>query len=126
MRSIALISAAVLAAFVGVAHSYIGERYILIRLFRRGNLPDLFRNSDFTKRMLRLGWHVMSVFALGFAALLAVLASSPGGEDARAVARIISATFALGGGVSLVISKGRHASWFIFWAIAALAWAGQG
>ena len=45
--------AAFLIVAVGIAHSYLGERYILIRLFRRENLPELFGSAGFTIRTLR-------------------------------------------------------------------------
>jgi len=35
---------------VGVAHSVLGERYILIRLFKREGLPKLFGGTEFTTR----------------------------------------------------------------------------
>jgi hypothetical protein len=35
---------------VGLAHSCLGERAILIRLFRRPNLPRLFGSDVFTRR----------------------------------------------------------------------------
>ena len=45
-----LIYIAVMALLVlAIAHSYLGERYILIRLFKRDNLPKLFGSDDFTK-----------------------------------------------------------------------------
>ena len=39
--------AAILIVLLGVAHSVLGERYILTRLFR-GELPKLFGSSEFT------------------------------------------------------------------------------
>lgn len=122
--NILLVIAAALVALVGIAHSYLGERYILGRLFRRGNLPDLFRKADFTKRTLRMAWHVMTVLGFGFAALLIVLASSDR-EDIRTMCQIISATFALSGLLSLVVSRARHLSWVAFFAIAGLVWIAQ-
>ena len=122
--NILLVFAAVLVALVGIAHSYLGERYILVRLFRRGNLPDLFRKADFTKRTLRLAWHVMTVLGFGFAALLIALASSSR-DDIRTVCQIISATFALSGLLSLVVSRARHLSWIAFFVIAGLVWIAQ-
>lgn len=119
--NIPLIVAAVLVALLGVAHSYLGERYILIRLFRRGNLPELFRRADFAKRTLRLAWHIMTILAFGFAALLIVLASS-GHDDIRTLLNIIAMTFALCGLTSVVISRARHLSWIVFFAVAALVW----
>ncbi|MDC7807411.1 hypothetical protein PQS31_11325 [Luteimonas sp BLCC-B24] len=50
--------AAFLAATLGVAHSILGERYILVRLFRRNNLPKLFGGTEFTTRTLRFAWHI--------------------------------------------------------------------
>ena len=119
--NIPLVIAAALAVFLGAAHSYLGERYILIRLFRRGNLSDIFRRSEFTRRTLRLAWHVTTILAFGFAALLIVLAS-PGGVDVRAMTNVIAMTFALCGVLSLAISRARHLSWIVFFAIAVLAW----
>ena len=118
--SVLLLVAAVLTVLLAAAHSYLGERYILVRLFRRSDLPKLFGGVDFTKRTLRLAWHITTVLALGFAALLVVLAS--GGGSARTEARIISTTCTLCGLVAFVGSRGRHLSWIVFWAIAALAW----
>ena len=37
--------AAILSFLLGLAHSYLGERYILTRLFRRDNLPAIFGSS---------------------------------------------------------------------------------
>jgi len=119
--NIPLVIAAALTALLGIAHSYLGERYILIRLFRRGNLSDLFRKADFTRRTLRLAWHITTVLAFGFAALLLVLAA-PGPDHLRTICRILSATFALCALVSLLFARGRHLSWIVFLAIAALTW----
>ena len=56
-------------------------------------LPKLFGDADFTKRTLRLAWHITSVLALGFAALLVGLAF--GGESPRTEGRIISAALSI-------------------------------
>ena len=119
--NIPLTIAAILTAFLGVAHSYLGERYILIRLFLRGNLPELFRRADFTRRTLRLAWHIMTILAFGFAALLFLLAS-PGRDEIRPLLNVIATTFALCGLTSIVISRARHLSWIVFFAIAGLVW----
>jgi len=66
----------------------------------------------------------MSVLAIGFAALLAMLARQQTGSDGT-IAAIIAATFAVSGLVSLVGSRGRHFSWLLLFAIAVLAWLGS-
>jgi len=48
-----LLIAASLATLLAAAHSYLGERYILIRLLRREDLPKLFGGVEFTKHTLR-------------------------------------------------------------------------
>ena len=117
--------AALLAVLLGAAHSYLGERFILIRLFRRGDLPKLFGGTEFTQQTLRFAWHVTTVAWLGLAALLLTLAM-PGAVDARAMGRIIGTTFAVSGLAALVGSRGRHLSWIVFFAIAALTFWGLG
>lgn len=103
--------AALLAACIAATHSYLGERYILIRLFRRADLPKLFGSDVFTKRTLRLAWHITSIAWLGMGAALL--------WDPR---RAIGLAFATSAVVSLVGARGRHYSWIVFAAIAALSW----
>ena len=116
-----LLAAVALAVLLAAAHSYLGERYILVRLFRREDLPRLFGDTRFTKRTLRLAWHLTSVAWVGLAGLLAVLASSPAGAG-RTEAHVIAATFAASGALALLGSQGRHLSWIVFFVIAALVW----
>ena len=116
---------AILASLLAAAHSYLGERYILIRLFRRGDLPKLFGGTQFTRQTLRFAWHITSVAWLGFAGLLVALAW-PGGVAPRVHGQVIGATFAVSGLVALVASKGRHLSWIAFLGIALLTfWASR-
>ena len=107
----ALVAAAALAVGIAIAHSYLGERYILMRLFRRADLPKLFGTDWFTKRTLRFAWHLTSVAWIGLVATLFV-------EPRVAV----SAAFGVSALASLVGARGRHYSWIVFAAIALLAW----
>lgn len=114
--------AAFLAFAVGVAHSVLGERYILIRLFRREDLPKLFGGTELTVRTLRFAWHVTSIAWWGFAGILVVLAHPP--VDARRIGMVIAATFFAHFVVALFGSRGRHLSWIVFLAIGILAFLG--
>lgn len=118
-----LLVAALLVLLVSGAHSYLGERYILTRLFRRGDLPKLFGSDEFTRRTLRFAWHITSVAWLGLAGLMLVTNASPA---ATGMAAVIAATFGTTGIIALVGSRGRHLSWIVFFAIAALVWFGRG
>jgi hypothetical protein len=115
----ARVGVAVLSVLLAGAHSFLGERYILIRLFRR-DLPHLFGGTEFTRNTLRFAWHLTSIAYLGLAAVVVLL--PPRGPAASAPAQAVAATFALSGLVALVGSKGKHLSWIVFLAIAALAW----
>lgn len=117
----ALVVAAGLTVLVSAAHSYLGERYLLRRLFRR-ELPALLGGTTFTKQVLRFAWHLTSVAWLGFGAVLLALASGP--PTPATLRAIVAATFAVHALVTLVVSRGRHLAWIAFLAIAVLAWLG--
>ena len=120
-REALLHAAAVLIFMVGLAHSYLGERYILIRLFKRTDLPQLFGSDDFTKRTLRFAWHLTTLAWWGFALLLVLIA-----DDAitpREVASVVVDLAAASGVVALIASRGRHLAWLAFFAVAGLVYA---
>jgi hypothetical protein len=118
--------AAFLTLAIGAAHSWLGERYILVRLFRRQNIPHLLGSDVFTKRTLRFAWHLTTIAWFGAAALLLVLASYPLDASARMLSGVIAATFLTSAVVALAGSRGRHLSWIVFLLIAALVWMGAG
>ncbi len=116
---IALYVAALLLGATGVAHSYLGERYLLMRLFRRNDLPKLFGSTDFTVRTLRFAWHVTTVAWLGFAAILVALAHPP--VSPSTLGLIAGGTFMVHCVIALGGSRGRHLSWVAFLAVAIIA-----
>ncbi|MEM7052518.1 MAG: hypothetical protein AAF604_22840 [Acidobacteriota bacterium] len=115
----ALLYAAAASAFLlGLAHSYLGERYLLIRLFRRGNLPKLLGGTEFTKRTLRFAWHITSVMFCSFGAILLLLTRPQ--PILTPLTWILTITFGIMGAISLIASRGRHLSWIFFLFIAAV------
>lgn len=104
--------AAILLFLIGIAHSYLGERYILIRLFRRNDLPILFGGTEFTQNTLRFAWHLTTVTWFGFAFILVSLASDR--FSIETIAGIIGVIFSIHFVVSFLFSKGRHFSWLVF------------
>jgi hypothetical protein len=113
--------AAVLVALLGLAHSVLGERYILIRLFRL-ELPKLFGGPEFTRRTLRFAWHLTTVLTWCLAALLVLLA---GPHSPQTLAATIGWALLLAGLLPLLITRGRHLSWVVLFAAGGLclAWA---
>jgi hypothetical protein len=120
-----LLVAAGLVLLVGAAHSYLGERYILIRLFRRTDLPKVFGSDLFTRQTLRFAWHLTTVAWWGTAAILVAAAASRSGTvSVGQIGAAVAATSLVSAVVAFVGSRGRHLSWVAFLAIAALAWWG--
>ena len=123
IESILYLVAAFLAFSVGVAHSVLGERYILIRLFRRSDLPQLFGGTEFTTRTLRFAWHLTTIAWWSAAALFVALAQAP--LTSSRVSVILGVMFLLTALVTFIVSRGRHLAWPVFLAIAAIAFYGS-
>lgn len=111
-----LITSAILIALTGIAHSYLGERYILTRLFRRP-LPKLFGDDSFTKQTLRFAWHLTTATWWGLAALLLT-----GLDSAVLSLQILSITALVSSAIALIGSRGRHLSWIVFLVVSILIW----
>src|SRR5690606_33528835 len=107
--------AAVLAVALGAAHSFLGERYILSRLFRRNDLPKLFGSSQFTTRTLRFAWLITTVAWFGFAALL--VHAGRGDRTMSGMLQIIGLTFVVSGVLPLLLTRGKHLSWLVLFVI---------
>ncbi|MDH3647997.1 MAG: hypothetical protein OER80_14655 [Gammaproteobacteria bacterium] len=114
-----LILAAALVILIGLVHSYLGEKYILIRLFRQ-SLPPLFGSDAFTKQTLRFVWHLTTVSWWGFAALL--LSLNAGHASKNQILLIIAATFGIGAMFPLIATRGKHLSWLVFAAISVICY----
>jgi hypothetical protein len=115
-----LILAASLCFLIGLAHSTLGERYILTRLFRSDSLPKLFGDDWFTRRTLRFAWHITTLMGWGFGVLL-LLVAQPAIELRSGLLITVAVTFAACGLLALGFTRGRHLSWLVFFAVGALA-----
>lgn len=138
--SVALVVAALLTFGLGIAHSVLGERYIVRRLLRRPDLPRLFGGDAFTRQTIRFAWHLTSIAWVGMGAVLLVLAGEsaprvvayPDGDGVRVLwfppaavgtvlARVIGVTFLVSAVVAAVATRLRHLAWIVFLAIGVLA-----
>lgn len=113
--------AAVLIVLLGVAHSGLGERYILVRLFPR-DLPKLFGGQEFTRNTLRFAWHLTTVLAFGLGAVLWQLDSTASPE---LLACTLGWCFIASGLLPLAATRGPHLAWVVLFAAGSLclAWA---
>jgi hypothetical protein len=119
-----LLLAAILIFFTGVAHSYLGERYILIRLFRRQDLPRLFGGTAFTIGTLRFAWHLTTVAWWGFAYLAFV--ASQGTLSTDQVLATLGGVALVSAAFPLYFTHGRHLSWIVFLLVGVLALLARG
>ncbi|MCK9539595.1 hypothetical protein [Dokdonella sp.] len=115
----ALHVAAALIFLLGLAHSVLGERYILLRLFRRRDLPRLFGGTAFTTRTLRFAWHLTTVAWWGVAALL--WQAGAGTLSQGRTLSIVGYTLAVSALLPLIITRGRHLAWVVLLAVAGIA-----
>lgn len=111
MSSTLLVIAAVLLVVLGVGHSIVGERYVVRHLVRRDDLPPVLGGQAFTAGVIRFAWHITSILAIGFAAVLALIAF---GADWRAIAIAIGVTCLVCAVLPVIYTRGRHVSWAIF------------
>jgi hypothetical protein len=104
---------------LGLAHLMLGERYILIRLFRRADLPRLFGGTEFTVRTPRFAWHLTTVAWWGAAALFCTMARDR--LSSASAAGVLAGVFLASAAVTLFASRGRHFAWPIFLAVGIIA-----
>ncbi|MDQ3287150.1 MAG: hypothetical protein M3Q42_02605 [Pseudomonadota bacterium] len=102
-----------------MAHSLLGEKYILVPLFRRDDLPRLFGDSRFTTRTLRFAWHITTVAWFGFAALL--VHAGRGDLTSSGTVLIIGWTAIASGLLPLILTRGRHLSWLVLFCVGGIA-----
>lgn len=119
--TILLISAAVLTIAIGIAHSWLGERFIIRRLLRRSDLPTLFGDDSFTRQTLRFAWHLTTVAWFGLAAVLVMLSGVMVAiRVSDGVVFAVAQTFIVSSILALIMTRGRHLAWIVFAVIAAL------
>lgn len=116
--------ATILLLLMGLAHSYLGERYILIRLSRRDNLPKVLGSAAFTMGTLRFVWHLITV-AWGALAFL-VYSSGNGAVSSDQVLTVIGGAALVSAAFPLYFTRGRHLSWVVFIVVGVLLLASRG
>lgn len=116
--------ATILLLLMGVAHSYLGERFILMRLAKRDNLPKVLGSTAFTVGTLRFVWHLITV-AWGALALL-ILASGRGAVSKDQLLTVIGITSLASAAFPLYFTRGKHLSWVGFVAVGILVLASRG
>jgi hypothetical protein len=127
-----LLAGGVLVLGAALAHSLLGEKVVLRRVYRHSE-NDAAQNrraadDPVTRQTLRLAWHSLTVALLGFAGILlqAAFDGAAFGSSWRGTMMILSATFGALALLSLVIARGRHVGWMWFAAVAVATWLSVG
>jgi len=116
-----LLVSSILTVLIAIAHSWLGEKYIIIRLLRRDNLPKLFGGDVFTKYTIRFAWHLTTAAWIGLAAVQLILSGYFIGLDVpRAILLVASITFFISTLLSIIFTRGMHLSWIIFLVVSIL------
>jgi len=127
-----LLAAALLVLGSALAHSLLGEKVVLRRVYRHtqdtGGPNRRASDDPLTRQTLRLAWHSLTVALLGFAALLiqAALSGLPYGNGWDVALQVISLTFGALSLLSLAIARGRHIGWMWFLATSIAIWLSVG
>lgn len=112
--------AALLLIGIGVAHSVLGERYVLRRIERFENLPPLtLGGRELMVQVLRFAWHLTTIAWFGFVGIFLLMAHDI--LSNRSAALVVAVIFMVSGLTSGVASRGRHYSWIVFLAVGAIA-----
>ncbi len=80
--NISLTIGGALVFLLALAHSYLGEKLLLSRLFSRSELPKLLDSRTFARRTLRFAWHLTTVLMVGISAT-ALLRPMKSGRSSR-------------------------------------------
>jgi hypothetical protein len=113
------VAAAAVVFLTGVAHSYLGERFVLVPLFTRRDLPEMLGSDLLTKRTLRFVWHLLTVAWWGFGVIILQLANR---ANVPTLGATIAVTAFASASLAFIVSRGRHLGWVAFLAAAFLTW----
>jgi hypothetical protein len=109
-----LIITSLLTILIGFAHSILGEIFILKRLFRRSDLPQLLGSDWFTKRTLRFAWHLTTIAWWGYAGIILSFMVSDSISARTIVLMICSAVFLISSIITGTFTRGKHVAWVVF------------
>lgn len=118
-----LLSAGILAIFVGLIHSALGE-FLIFKHLRKGRIIPTLTASPLTERHTRIlwaTWHIASLFGWAIAAILIVLATADE-APARFIVQCIAIFMFAAGALVLIATKAKHPGWIGLLGVAILCW----
>ena len=120
-----LVAASLLAVATGAVHSLLGE-WLIFRHLRTSSVVPRLPAPPLHGRHVRFlwaTWHLASVLAWCFAALLWQIAQHPADAiSARTILAATAAGFISGSALVLFATRGRHPGWVALGAVGILSW----
>lgn len=110
--------AAALTIFIGLVHSYLGDRWLIRPILKLETLPIILGSRRATEHTLRFAWHITSLAWWGMAGLMVIMVTRPDMTYQAALWMFII-VFGLSGIIPLALG-GKHKSWIVFLAISGL------
>jgi hypothetical protein len=105
--------ASILMVATGVIHSVAGEFFILRHAWKM-EWPAFFGSTYQSKAIVRITWHLATIFAFAFAAIIAHTTD-------RFIIQTIAAMCAASSLLVCIGTKARHPGWLAFGAMAILS-----
>ncbi|MBI9075957.1 MAG: hypothetical protein JEZ02_11130 [Desulfatibacillum sp.] len=116
-----LMTAAILLVAIGLAHSVLGERFLIAPLLADRNMK-IFNKAPLAKNILRFAWHITTVAWWGMAVAVWDLSGKTAVNSLTVYGFV--AAFVVTGVMILAWTRGKHVAWIVFFAIAGCLWAG--
>lgn len=104
-----LVATGVLIALLGIAHSILGEIYIVRPLLRQSD-PPILDGSRFLRAVVPFAWHLTTVLMVSIAGVLFGIGV---GLSMQALVGWIGATLIASGLLPLIYTRGRHLAWVV-------------
>ena len=116
------VAAAAFLISIGIAHSFLGERLLIVPLFQEKSV-QLFSRKPYMKPVLRFAWHITSIAWWGLALVIVDFAGIE--HPPHMSVHAIAVTSTVTGLIICCFTKGRHLAWIVFLAIASCLWGGM-
>jgi hypothetical protein len=111
--------AAVLLVLVGLFHTVLGGRKLIAPIVRMDGLPKILGSVEMSRITLRAGWHLLTLFWFGLAAVFVGVATEPSALPPLFYG-VFAAVFAISGFGAIILSRGNHLSWAFFLPLSAI------
>lgn len=114
MTEASLLLCAVILIGIGLAHSILGERWLIGPLLDPARRQGLLEKSRFAREVIRFAWHLTTLAFWSVAAVVVCVAMAPEDTLASAVLWAVSTFCFLSALAILISSRGRHLAWPFF------------